>query len=604
MVVQRNNVNNTRKQQSLLCFLSLIRHSMALEKSPKKNGLSNAVSGTSGVFLLRRNSYRYRQIFRHRRLFFPILFGVLVVVVLFLFLSLPISDDDHRHRVDDTSIDVHRKNGVVVSIERDLWSTSSSGIYYTCSNASKSFISADAKTKPHRYLLISTSGGLNQQRTGIIDAVVAAYILNATLIVPVLDQKSYWKDVSDFGDIFDVNWFISFLSNDIKILKQLPLIDGKVITPVRTRVPRKCSPKYYLKRILPLLNKKHAVQLTKFDYRLSNNLDTDLQKLRCRVNYHALRFTDPIVEMGRKLVARMRTRSDHFIALHLRFEPDMLAFSGCDYGGGEKEREELGTIRRQWKTLHKSNPDKQRRQGKCPLTPEEVGLMLRALGYNSDVHIYVASGEVYGGEETLAPLRALFPNFHSKDTLASQDELAPFAPYSARMAALDFIVCDESDVFVTNNNGNMARILAGRRRYFGHKPTIRPNAKKISRLFLNQNNMTWEEFAYGIRSSQVGFMGEPNEVKLGRGEFHENPSACICESSLMNNQESDLHSIGFDRSETSDYQNFEDEQDMADLEDVDSENTLPERLEIPRDISKDPRAILTSDQPEEELLSD
>lgn len=89
--------------------------------------------------------------------------------------------------------------------------------------------------------------------------------------------------------------------------------------------------------------------------------------------------------------------------------------------------------------------------------------MLRALGYNSDVHIYVASGEVYGGEETLASLRALFPNFHSKDTLASQEELAPFAPFSARMAALDFTVCDESDVFVTNNNGNMARILAGRR---------------------------------------------------------------------------------------------------------------------------------------------
>jgi hypothetical protein len=31
------------------------------------------------------------------------------------------------------------------------------------------------------------------------------------------------------------------------------------------------------------------------------------------------------------------------------------------------------------------------------------------------------------------------------------------------MAALDFIVCDGSDVFVTNNNGNMARMLAGRR---------------------------------------------------------------------------------------------------------------------------------------------
>ena len=113
--------------------------------------------------------------------------------------------------------------------------------------------------------------------------------------------------------------------------------------------------------------------------------------------------------------------------------------------------------------LQKNNPDKQRRQGKCPLTPEEVGLLLRALGYGSDVHIYVASGEVYGEEETLRPLKAPFPNFYSKDTIATKEELQPFSSFSSRMAALDFIVCDESDVFVTNNNGNMARILAGRR---------------------------------------------------------------------------------------------------------------------------------------------
>jgi hypothetical protein len=35
-----------------------------------------------------------------------------------------------------------------------------------------------------------------------------------------------------------------------------------------------------------------------------------------------------------------------------RFEPDMLAFSGCYYGGGEKEKKDLGAIRRRWKTLH------------------------------------------------------------------------------------------------------------------------------------------------------------------------------------------------------------------------------------------------------------
>jgi len=110
-----------------------------------------------------------------------------------------------------------------------------------------------------------------------------------------------------------------------------------------------------------------------------------------------------------------------------------------------------------------ANPEKVRRHGRCPLTPEEIGLMLRGLGFGKEVHLYVASGEVYGGEDTLAPLRALFPNLNTKETLTSKKELAPFANFSSRMAALDFIVCDKSDAFVTNNNGNMARILAGRR---------------------------------------------------------------------------------------------------------------------------------------------
>ncbi|CAH8333028.1 unnamed protein product [Eruca vesicaria subsp. sativa] len=413
--------------------------------------------------------------------------------------------------------------------DRDIWRSWNAELFYGCCNASTKFPNAKAITRSDRYLAIATSGGLNQQRTGIVDAVVAARILNATLVIPKLDQKSYWKDASNFSHIFQVDWFIATLSKDVKIIEQLPPKGGKTWTPSRMRVPRKCNEKCYINRVLPVLQKRHAVQLNKFDYRLSNKLRDDLQKLRCRVNYHALKFTDPILKMGNELVRRMRLRSKHYIALHLRFEPDMLAFSGCYYGGGDKEKKELGSIRRRWKTLHVTNPEKQRRQGRCPLTPEEVGLMLRALGYGSDVHIYVASGEVYGGEESLAPLKALFPHFYSKDTIATKEELEPFSSYSSRMAALDFLVCDESDVFVTNNNGNMARILAGRRRYFGHKPTIRPNAKKLYKLFLSKENTTWEEFASRVRTFQKGFMGEPKEVRAGRGEFHENPSTCICE---------------------------------------------------------------------------
>ncbi|KAF7112991.1 hypothetical protein RHSIM_RhsimUnG0172100 [Rhododendron simsii] len=512
---------------------------------------------------------------------------------------------------------------------------------------------AQSITAPKRYLLIVTSGGLNQQRTGITDAVVAASILNATLVIPKLDQKSFWKDASNFSEIFDVERFISHLAIDVKIIKELPRRDRKIWTPYIMRVPRKCSAKCYQSRVLPNLLKKRAVQLTKFDYRLSNKLDKDLQKLRCRVNYHALRFTDPIIEMGERLVHRMRMRSKHYVALHLRFEPDMLAFSGCYYGDGDKERIELGAIRKRWKTLHVSiglermllstllyykvsttlvlrcstpdmrriflfyfqgsNPDRGRRQGKCPLTPEEVGLMLRALGYGKDVHIHVASGEVYGGEETLAPLKVLFPNFYSKDTLAGKEELEPFAAFSSRMAALDFLVCDESDVFVTNNNGNMAKILAGRRRYNGHKPTIRPNAKKLYRLFLSRVNMTWEAFASGVRTYQRGFMGEPMELRPGRGAFHENPATCVCEDTKAKEKmELGPRKLGKDVesatrkdvSEVVDDQNDnDDEPEWSDPDDYDDQNA-PLGKGLFNGMGSDEDNFLSEEPELEDMLSD
>ncbi|XP_068484311.1 O-fucosyltransferase 16-like isoform X2 [Phaseolus vulgaris] len=443
----------------------------------------------------------------------------------------------------------------------------------------------------------------------ITDAVVAARILNATLVVPKLDQRSFWKDSSNFSEIFDVDWFISSLSKDVKIIKQLPSKGRKPLSAYNMRVPRKCNERCYITRILPVLLKKHAVQLSKFDYRLANRLDTEYQKLRCRVNYHALKFTHPILAMGEKLVHWMRMRSKHYIALHLRFEPDMLAFSGCDYGGGEKEQKELGAIRRRWKTLHRSNPDRARRQGRCPLTPEEVGLMLRALGYGSDVHIYVASGEVYGGERTLAPLKELFPNYHSKETIATKEELQSFSSFSSRMAALDFIVCDESDVFVTNNNGNMAKILAGRRRYFGHKPTIRPNAKKLYRLFLNRSNMTWEVFASSVRNFQRGFMGEPKEVRPGRGGFHENPSTCICEDSTAKVEKISGHrKHGKDntmkRNASNDEPDVDKESEWPEMDDDDDDqNDLADKDTFNETIS-DYDAMNFEDPDLEEIISD
>lgn len=98
-------------------------------------------------------------------------------------------------------------------------------------------------------------------------------------------------------------------------------------------------------QILPLLKKYKVVHLNKTDARLANNgLPLEIQRLRCRVNFSSLKFTAQIEELGRKIV-RMLWQNGHFLVLHLRYEMDMLAFSGCTQGCDAEEVNELTAMR-------------------------------------------------------------------------------------------------------------------------------------------------------------------------------------------------------------------------------------------------------------------
>ena len=52
----------------------------------------------------------------------------------------------------------------------------------------------------------------------------------------------------------------------------------------------------------------------------------------------------------------------------------------------------------------------QRLKGNCPLTPKEVGIFLKGLGYPESTVIYIAAGEIYGGDDRLLELKSRFPN--------------------------------------------------------------------------------------------------------------------------------------------------------------------------------------------------
>ncbi|KAK8297091.1 hypothetical protein V6Z11_D05G163900 [Gossypium hirsutum] len=431
--------------------------------------------------------------------------------------------------------------------------------------------------KSNGYIMVSANGGLNQQRVAICNAVAVASLLNATLVLPKFLYSNVWKDPSQFGDIYQEDYFMRILKDDIDIVKELPPhlkpLDieamGTLITDAD--IVKEAKPDDYITSVLPLLLQNRVVHFLGFGNRLGfDPLPPHLQRLRCKCNFHALKFVLKIQKVGSLLIKRIKkyyaaprqldkqllgdfapgispkqhniaSGPSRYLALHLRFEEDMVAYSLCDFGGGDYEKKELEAYRdvhfplliERLKNSKPVSPVELRKLGRCPLTPEEAALVLAALGFKPETFIYLAGSHIYGGSSRMQPFTSLYPNLVTKETLLTSSELAPFKNFSSQLAALDFIACATSDVFAMTDSGSqLSSLVSGFRTYYGdgHAPTLRPNKKRLAAILSENRTIGWNTFEDRVRK----MIEEGQRVQLrGSGRsIYRQPRCpeCMCRS--------------------------------------------------------------------------
>lgn len=158
--------------------------------------------------------------------------------------------------------------------------------------------------------------------------------------------------------------------------------------------------------------------------------------------------------------------------------------------------------------------------------------MLRGMGFSNNTSIYLASGRIYKAEKNMVPLLEMFPLLQTKETLASDEELAPFKNFSSRMAAIDYSVCVHSEVFVTTQGGNFPHFLVGHRRYMygGHSKTIKPDKRRLAILF-DSPRIGWKSLKRQLLNMRSHSDAKGIEMKRANESIYTFPCPdCMCRS--------------------------------------------------------------------------
>ncbi|CAK9169245.1 unnamed protein product, partial [Ilex paraguariensis] len=163
------------------------------------------------------------------------------------------------------------------------------------------------------FIYAKVFGGFEKIRTSICDLVAIARLLNATLVIPEIQESIQSKGISSkfksFSYVYNEEEFIAALANDVVIVKSLPpkLKAARKRKQFPTFKPKSsASPNFYISEVLPKLKQANVIGLVLIDGGclqpiLPPNL-VEYQRLRCRVAFHSLQFRPEIMALGHLMV--------------------------------------------------------------------------------------------------------------------------------------------------------------------------------------------------------------------------------------------------------------------------------------------------------------
>ncbi|KAJ0006808.1 hypothetical protein Pint_30086 [Pistacia integerrima] len=362
------------------------------------------------------------------------------------------------------------------------------------------------------YIRVDCYGGLNQMRRDLCDGVGVARLLNATLVLPKFEVAAYWNESSGFADVFDVDYFIQQMNGFIKVVKELPELSSK--EPFHVDCSKRKGQYDYVESVLPFLLEHHYISLTPAMSQRRDRYPQYAKAALCQTCYNALRLTESLEKKASELLEAI---PKPFLSLHLRFEPDMVAYSQCEYVGlSPASMQAIEAARGDRKPWTGELAVIWRKRGKCPLTPNETAFILQALSIPTNTNIYLAAGD---GLMEIEGLTSVYTNVVTKSALLTGEDFT--AMHGNTKAALDYHVSINSDSYMATYFGNMDKMVAAMRAFKGLHKT----------LFLGRRGFA-ELTAQGLKGKELKqalWKAHRDDFVMGRGSALPD---CFCEFKL------------------------------------------------------------------------